>query len=129
MTLEEIKQLPWKKYISSNHWRKFRDALLNDPDCVCEICGKRRWSFYKKTGERKKKPDALFNVHHKHYKHLGEESREDVMVLCGVEHDFAHTLEMLSKTRKGIYIELYDLFKKKTGWEYTKFIKEESKNV
>lgn len=124
MTLEELKKLPWKKYITTKHWRSFRDSLLNDINCHCQICKKPRWSFYKKTGERKKKPDALFNVHHKHYDKLGEETREDVMILCGVEHEFAHNLEMLSRTRKGVYTEMYELFKEKTGWEYIKFGKE-----
>ena len=121
MTLEELKQLPWKKYIQSKHWRLFRDALLNDPECVCEVCKKQRWSFYKKTGERKKKPDALFNVHHKHYKHLGEESREDVMVLCRSCHNFLHEAEVMSRTRKGIYTNIYSQILEQTEWRYESF--------
>lgn len=121
MELEELKQLSWKKYIATKHWRTFRDLLLNDVDCECQICKKRRWSLYKKTGERKKKPDALFNVHHKHYNKLGEESREDVMVLCHVCHDFLHTLEVVSRTRGGIFADMYKQVLEQTEWRYIPF--------
>jgi uridine kinase len=50
-----------------------------------------------------------------------EETPKDVLYLCKTCHGLARDLEMASRTRKGIYTILYDLFCKNTPWEYIPF--------
>lgn len=122
-TLPEIKKMSWKDYMKTRHWVNFRKSLDTD-DATCDICGKKKWSFYKRgvnAGKRKKKADCQFQCHHLHYNSLGEEKREDVLYLCKTCHGLGHDLEMASRTRGGIYKQLYELFCELTPWEYTPF--------
>lgn len=120
-TLSEIKEMSHKKYRTTSHWRKFSKTLLNDLECSCEICDKKRWAFYKR-GEKKGKPrkPSQIHVHHKHYCSMGEESREDVITLCVACHKFFHSVEVMSRLRGGIYSKIYSILKKETVWEYEK---------
>ena len=99
--------------------------MLDDPEVCCAICGQPRWTKYKvgkKKGKKRRVDKSTWNLHHLNYDHLGEEEvGRDVMVLHHSEHDFGHTLEMLSRTKGGVYVELYEIFKERTGWEYEKF--------
>ena len=105
-----------KKYYASSHWRNFRNKLLNDPDCTCEICGRKRWGVYKRDTKKHKKGDLKlllnFNIHHKHYDTLNRESREDVLTLCRNCHEIGHKLEKCNIPG------LYDWFCNNTAWEY-----------
>jgi len=124
-TIEELKAMKWKDYMKTTHWRKFRKTLDTD-DVVCDICGKRKWEFYKvgtRKGSRKKKPTCQFQVHHKHYRHLGEETRDDVLFLCKTCHGLCHDIEMASRTRGGAFKILYDYILEHTPWEYEPFNK------
>ena len=126
---EELNDMLWKDYMKSNHWVKFRKTLDTD-DAVCEICGKQKWSFYKRgpqAGKRKSKPNCKFNTHHKHYNHLGYETRDDVLYLCCTCHSLFHDIEMASRTRRGIFTILYNLVLENTPWEYEPF-KDRNKN-
>lgn len=121
-TIEQLQAMTWKEYIKSLHWQRFRNTLDTD-SAVCEICGKPKWNFYKigkNKGKRKKKSNCQFHVHHKRYS-LGCEKREDVMILCSTCHTLAHDLEMASRTRKGVFYLMYEIFKYFTKWEYTSF--------
>jgi hypothetical protein len=125
-SIEELRNMSWKEYIASRYWRRFSKKVLDDPDCCCAICGKHRWAGVYSKGKKKGKPKRAdggkWNLHHLSYSNLGEEVvGEDVMILHHSEHDFGHTLEMLARTKGGVYIELYALFKERTGWEYIKF--------
>lgn len=122
-TVEELRTMSWKEYMKTTHWRKFRKTLDTD-DVVCEICGKKRWEFYKvgvKKGKRKSKPTCQFQTHHKHYDNLGREKREDVLYLCKTCHGLCHDLEMASRTRGGVYTLLYEIILNDTPWEYVPF--------
>lgn len=123
LTVEELRKLPWKDYIKTPHWRKFSKSILDDEDCVCEICGKNRWNGVyirgKKKGKRKR--TCQFHIHHKNYNHLGEENRSDVLSLCAPCHKTVHDIEMLSRTRQGIWEKIYSIIKEFTLWEYTSF--------
>ena len=125
-TIEELRSMSWKEFIASRYWRKFSKKILDDPECSCAICSQKRWDGVYSRGKKKGKPKRAdggkWNLHHLDYSHLGEEEiGRDIMILHHSEHDFGHTLEMLSRTKGGVYVELYELFKKRTGWKYTKF--------
>lgn len=120
--LEDLKKMSWKDYIKSRYWKNFRKQFDTD-DATCEICGREKWSFYKvgkRKGKRKKKANCQFQVHHKRYI-LGEETKEDVMLLCRLCHEFFHLADTMSKTKGGVFTKIYEELKKETGWEYTPF--------
>ena len=119
-TIFDMKNMLWKDYMKTRHWFYFRKSLDTD-DAKCAICEKKKWSFYKKTGLRKKKADCQFQTHHLHYNSLGEEVFSDVLYLCKTCHGLGHDIEMASRTRGGIYTTLYDLFCNNTPWEYIPF--------
>jgi hypothetical protein len=128
-SIEELREMSWGEYIKSRHWKRFSKILLDDPDCVCAICGKPRWNGRYTRGKKKGKlkRTCLFNTHHKNYDHLGEETKDDVLVLCHQCHEFCHDVEMMSRTRGGVFTEIYGLILKHTPWEYTPF-KDRNKN-
>ncbi len=116
-------QITLKEYYKTIHWVNFRKQLLNADDCECEICGRKRWSFYKigaKKGQRKRTPELRFNIHHLHYKSLYKEKRSDVLVLCQFCHDLLHQLERASKLNPEVYESAYLIMKSNTKWEYQK---------
>jgi len=113
-----------KKYYSSSHWRKFRTSLTEDLDCKCEICKRPRWALYKVNTKKHKKGDRKrllrLSVHHKNYRCLYNETRDDVMTLCTTCHDLMHALEKASQMNPNVYKEGYEFIKAKTGWDYEK---------
>ena len=113
-----------KAYYKSKHWRKFRSTLLDDINVECEICHRKKWSIYKRNTKKHKKGDKkrliTLSVHHKTYKNLGHENREDVLVLCRFCHDLSHSLERASIMSPDPYLKIYNLLKKLTKWNYEK---------
>ena len=61
------RQLEYKEYLKSEHWKITKAAALKRAGYRCQLCG------YKKN----------LQVHHNSYKNLGHEAPEDVIVLCG----------------------------------------------
>ena len=122
-SLLEMKGMKWKDYMKTKHWISFRKTLDTD-DAYCQICGKKKWEFYKtgvRKGKRKKKPTCQFQVHHLHYNNLGCENREDVLLLCRTCHNISHEIEMASRTRGGVFSIMYDLLLNSTLWKYQPF--------
>ncbi len=113
-----------QKYYSSTWWKKYRISLTENIDCSCEICGRPRWALYKRDTKKNKKGDRKrlirISVHHKNYKRLHKEKRDDVMTLCSLCHDYGHMLQRLSVMAPEVYGELYTAFKHKTDWDYEK---------
>jgi len=113
-----------KKYYSSSHWRKFRLALTEDLDAECEICHRKRWGVYKRDTKKHKKGDKKkllrLSVHHKNYRHLYKETRNDVLTLCSTCHDLFHALEKASNMAPDVYKDIYEFAKAKTKWDYEK---------
>src|SRR3990167_7159872 len=58
--------MSYQDYLKSKHWLEFRRKILTIRT-KCQSCGK---------------SNTRFNIHHKHYKTLGNERNEDVMVSC-----------------------------------------------
>lgn len=107
------------KYYKSSHWRKLRLSITTPKDCHCEICGKPRYTKFKKK-EGYKKHFNRMEIHHLHYNTLGKEERGDLICLCNNCHQLGHTLEMMDRTRGGIFSTLYNLYKENTKWDYKK---------
>jgi hypothetical protein len=126
-TVAELRAYSWKDYMKSRHWKKFSKSLLDEETCVCGLCGIKRWNGVYVRGKNKGKRRRLrqFHCHHLNYSSRGAELRKDVMVLCAKCHETAHSLEMLARSRGGMWSEMYDLLLKITVWDYTKFNSEE----
>ena len=84
-----------KEYYSSPHWRKLSKKILDDKDCECQICHRKRWKFITR-GKNKNtwKRQLRFALHHKKYDHLFEEEDypDDLMTLCYTCHDLSHLI-------------------------------------
>jgi hypothetical protein len=91
-------------YYKTKHWKSFSKYYLENYDCTCDICGRRRWTLYKR-GKKKGKRRLLlrFNVHHLHYNSLYNESREDVLILCRFCHELLHKLSTANNIAPNIY--------------------------
>lgn len=77
--VEEEKPLfsSYRSYLYSPHWRKFRLKAIEHYGNVCSWCG---------ANDEKIK----MNVHHISYDNLGNETFEDVILLCPTCHSKAH---------------------------------------
>jgi len=63
----------YKEYLATEHWRLLRKRYVHVGK-VCGIC----------------KCDGQMNLHHRTYKHLGQEHKRDVILLCSECHGFLH---------------------------------------
>lgn len=84
----------YRSYMASNDWAVRRVAAIQrsvrsiPPTRIsvprCEVCGKAGISFKNRVEDRRyRHPDSNgLNVHHLHYRNLGQESPEDLIVLC-----------------------------------------------
>ena len=72
----------YEKYIKSAAWRK-KSKEWREAEGKCEICG----------------ATENLQCHHKHYKTLGHETREDVQVVCYKCHCKLHNVEDFDKKK------------------------------
>jgi hypothetical protein len=80
----------YKDYIKSNAWKAKRAQKLNEVGHKCK---------YHDSGEQRYLPDGTLQkiscsgplqVHHKHYRTLGNEAMSDLEVLCKYHHEILH---------------------------------------
>lgn len=71
----ELRRLPYREYLKSEHWRRKRHKTLRRAGWACETCGIR---------------DADLEVHHLTYWHVGCERPWELMVLCRDCHQKEH---------------------------------------
>lgn len=119
---KKAKRQSLRSYYKTKHWSKLRSEIAYGDDAHCQICGAHRWENYKigkKKGQRKPKSVNHLHLHHKNYDRLGKEKREDLMLLCDSCHKLGHMLEKMKK-RSDLYEDMYNIFKKRSGWEYKK---------
>ena len=75
--INTLKRLSYREYLQSPHWKKVRHEALRHANYQCQLCSR--------------KGGCILQVHHKHYKTLGEESyRDDLIVLCRPCHERHH---------------------------------------
>lgn len=123
LSVKELKTLSWKDYVKTNHWKKFSKSLTDPENVVCDLCGRPRWNGVYVRGKNKGKRRRLrqFQCHHKNYDHVGEETREDVLVLCKTCHSTSHEIATLASACGGFWKQIYDKLKELTPWEYVPF--------
>jgi hypothetical protein len=68
--------MPYEEYLKTDHWVKFRRAVFDAFDGKCIVCN----TIYD------------LHVHHRHYTTLGEETFDDVALLCGKHHREQHNI-------------------------------------
>ncbi len=73
----EAKRDFYKTYMRSPEWHVKRQEFLKRFHNTCFVC-------------QKKYAQKFLQVHHKHYKTLGDETDKDVMVLCYKHHKGLH---------------------------------------
>jgi 5-methylcytosine-specific restriction endonuclease McrA len=71
-------------------WDELKKKVLNDPECKCFLCGRKRWRRLKRTGELKR--DIRIHLHHITYENAGNETIEDVVPLCPSCHTLLHSI-------------------------------------
>ncbi|TXH16947.1 MAG: hypothetical protein E6R03_04690 [Hyphomicrobiaceae bacterium] len=62
----KVLSLFYRNYIRSEEWREFREIALDHHGRRCGRCGHKK----------------RLQVHHLHYENLGDESVDDVTILC-----------------------------------------------
>lgn len=55
----------YEEYLLTQHWRKFREAYIEEYGDKCRVCGARG-----------------ADLHHLYYENLGNESFDEVLLLC-----------------------------------------------
>lgn len=71
------RQLEYREYLKSNHWKEVREAALERADYKCQLCSNKEY----------------LNVHHNNYKNLGHEDPNDLVVLCRNCHRKFHNVK------------------------------------
>jgi 5-methylcytosine-specific restriction endonuclease McrA len=79
---EIVRQCKYEVYIDSKEWNIKRRNKLAEKDYTCERCG---YCSYTSLVE------IPLDVHHKTYKNFGNESPEDLEVLCRHCHNKEHS--------------------------------------
>ena len=67
----------YKGYLASSEWRERRNACVNAYEYHCQVCGCTSWR-------------RAMEVHHLHYKNVGNEKPEDLVLLCIKHHIMLH---------------------------------------
>lgn len=78
-----------RDYERSPFWKKKSQAILDDKELVCSICGRPRWTWMPRAKKWKKR---RFSVHHKHYRTVGQEEPNDLVPLCNLCHTMCHDI-------------------------------------
>ena len=70
-----LNKLPYREYLKTGHWKSTRYNRLKLSGFSCEVCGAK---------------GVKLNVHHRTYKTRGNESQNDLAVLCELCHGDIH---------------------------------------
>jgi 5-methylcytosine-specific restriction endonuclease McrA len=76
----------YSQYLKSPEWKEKRQRLYRDRKGRCEDCGKKLGSG--------------FHAHHKTYERVGNESLDDLALLCDTCHQKRHPNKRIGKKRK-----------------------------
>lgn len=83
----------YKAHMKSEKWKLFRQGIIRERGAKCELCHDKKGGLH---------------LHHLHYKTLGEETKEDVQLLCRACHALQHpekkpfSKKSGSKKKKGL---------------------------
>jgi len=72
--INNLKNMPYKEYLQTEHWREKRKSALYRANNKCQLCGNKE----------------NLHVHHNTYDNRGQEKDEDLVVLCEICHARHH---------------------------------------
>lgn len=70
-----LKTMPYEDYLNTPHWHEVREAALERAGHRCQVC-----NHYGKN----------LQAHHRTYENRGNESPQDIIILCGDCHALFH---------------------------------------
>jgi len=73
--LNSLVTMEYNDYLSTKHWRHFREEALKFYNNKCQLCGN---------------SDESLHLHHNNYKNRGRETFNDVTLLCSSCHEKFH---------------------------------------
>lgn len=73
-SLNNLKNLPYKEYLQTDHWKNTRKKALYKANYRCQLCN----------------DNKNLHVHHRTYENLGQETTQDLTVLCKPCHEKHH---------------------------------------
>jgi hypothetical protein len=79
-----------KEYEQSKEWKAKSKSFLDDKDCECAICHRKRWKKYKKKAGWKRM--LRFSIHHLTYKNVPNEKPDDLLTVCWFCHSICHDI-------------------------------------
>lgn len=83
----------YENYLKTLHWKKIRDIMFSmDSEPACELCLKQ---------------DSQIDIHHIHYNSIGDESYDDLVMLCHDCHEKVHREKLTFIRDKGTHIHAY----------------------
>ena len=98
-----------KEYYKTKWWKLLSKKLLSPFTTTCELCGVAHW---KKNRKGNIKINRVFCCHHKSYRHIGHETREDIQILCSSCHKLAHELLRRNSNNSAWLQEIQTITKK-----------------
>ena len=72
----------YKDYLKTYDWNETRKVVLKEANYKCQLCGIK---------------NVKLNVHHNTYENIGNEHRENLIVLCDDCHKKFHNIEQIDK--------------------------------
>ena len=73
----------YRAYLTTEWWKAVRTLMREDAPAQCPRCGRRYVQAW--------------HVHHRNYKNVGNESRDDLLILCADCHEAVHAIEGITK--------------------------------
>ncbi len=77
--LAQMRAMPYKIYLKTQHWQHFRQEALKYYQHKCRLCGDK---------------EKMLDVHHCDYSNIGCETFNDVVVLCNDCHKGFHSKDV-----------------------------------
>lgn len=89
--INDLKFMPYKEYLQTNHWKNVKRKALIRAGNKCQLCSSK----------------LNLNVHHNTYENRGEEKDEDLVVLCENCHSKFHDVLNDNIKKEKIYDKKY----------------------
>jgi hypothetical protein len=109
-----------REYEAGPYWAKKSQSILDNKDCVCALCGRRRWKWM--TRKNVWKRVLRFCVHHVSYENVPDEKPEDFLTLCWTCHDIGHSI-FQKRNIAPLYAELAEVLER-FGFKYDRTTKD-----
>lgn len=105
-----------REYEASLYWTKKSKSILDDKECTCQLCGRKRWKWQVRNKAWKRV--LRFAVHHVSYANVPYEKEEDFLTLCYACHTLSH--DVWQKRNLGPVYEALAKILERFGFRYDK---------